>query len=54
MRERDEAEPEDDSPQASCAEDIAEQLANLDAARDRGVVDDEEYERTKERILDAL
>jgi len=35
-------------------EDLAERLAKLDTLREKGLVTDEEYERTKARILDSL
>lgn len=39
---------------APSVDDLAERLAKLDELRERGLVDDEEYERTKARILDSL
>lgn len=47
----DEAPARDENPSV---DDLAERLAKLDELRERGLVDDEEYERTKTRILDSL
>jgi len=53
----DEAAPAASSPsthEAQSVEDLAERLARLDELRDKGLVSDDEYERTKARILDSL
>jgi len=54
-----EADADDDAAEASAAEapsvdELAERLAKLDELREKGLVGDAEYERTKARILDSL
>ncbi len=41
-------------PAAPSVDELAERLAKLDELREKGLVDDAEYERTKSRILDSL
>jgi hypothetical protein len=45
--------PEASDPTPS-VDDLAERLAKLDELREKGLVSDDEYERTKARILDSL
>ncbi len=41
-------------PDAPSVDELAERLARLDELREKGLVGDDEYERTKARILDSL
>lgn len=51
---RDEPDAEAAGERAPSVDDLAERLAKLDELREKGLVSDEEYERTKARILDSL
>jgi len=42
---------DDDAPSV---DELADRLARLDELREKGLIDDHEYERTKARILDSL
>jgi len=50
------ADPSEASPKeaAPSVDELADRLAKLDGLREKGLVSDEEYERTKARILDSL